>query len=59
VTPFLYHDFEEFFNGLSLNGKQLELISAAKARGDDQLYKPFALTSFGELVQPGSGRPCI
>lgn len=54
-APFLYQDFGEFFAGITLKGKQVELISMARPKGDDQLKKPYGLRSFGQLVRATTG----
>lgn len=55
-APFLYVDFAELFAGLDLRGKAIELISMARAKGDDQIKKPYALRSFGTLAQKATGQ---
>jgi hypothetical protein len=55
-APFLYEDFSEFFKELRLQGKELELISSAKSRGNDQVTKPYALRSFGRLAREATGK---
>lgn len=56
VAPFLYADFAGLFDGLALRGKELELITSAKPRGNDQLAKPFALRSFGSVARGATGQ---
>ncbi|MEO8315601.1 MAG: restriction endonuclease PLD domain-containing protein [Pseudomonadota bacterium] len=55
-APFLYADFAEFLAGLEVRGKEWELITSAKQRGDDQLRKPYALRSFGSLLLAATGK---
>lgn len=55
VSPFLASDFANLFANISFAGKTVELISTCSPRGDDQLSKPHALKSFGEVVKATKG----
>jgi hypothetical protein len=55
-APFLYADFAELFAELGLRDKEVELITSAKPKGDDQLKKPYALRSFGMLAREATGK---
>lgn len=55
-APFLYQDFSELMAGLDCRGKEIELITSAKVKGDDQLRKPYALRSFGTLARQATGK---
>jgi len=55
VSPFLYQDFESFFQGLSIDKIKIELITTCAPRGTEQLKKPFSLKSFGEQAAKHSG----
>ena len=56
VAPFLFEDFAALFEGLAINSIEFELISSCAKRGQDQLKKPFALRSFGQVVSAATGK---
>ncbi len=56
VSPFLYSDFAPLVDDLSLNGLRVELISTCTPRGQDQLTKPYALRSFGQIFEKATGQ---
>ena len=55
VSPFLYREFDAFFDGVNLTSCHFELITSCAPRGQDQFDKPFALRSFGRTTKAATG----
>lgn len=56
VSPFMARNFGPLFDGVDLSYTSIELISTCAPRGDDQLYKPYALRDFGKIIKNSTGK---
>lgn len=56
VSPFLFAEFNNFFSGIDLSKKRVDLVTCCAPRGSDLLSKPFSMQSFGRLMQEQTGR---
>lgn len=51
ASPFLMNEFEKFFENINIQNIEFELITTCKAKGDEQIVKPFQMKNFGTVIK--------
>lgn len=51
ASPFLMNEFEVFFQYIDIKNTKFELITTCKAKGDEQIVKPFQMKNFATTIK--------
>lgn len=51
ASPFLMNEFDKFFENINIQNVEFELITTCKAKGDEQIVKPFQMKNFGTVIK--------
>jgi hypothetical protein len=51
ASPFLMNEFEKFFENINIQNIEFQLITTCKAKGDEQIVKPFQMKNFGTCIK--------
>lgn len=51
ASPFLMNEFDKFFENINIQNIEFELITTCKAKGDEQIVKPFQMKNFGTVIK--------